>query len=1102
MAKGNLLPASLLAKRILDAAQKSASEEDLKIAIERALEKALTKLGVQSSPEYEKTILSGSADAVYGHVIIEYERPGRLAKVAGFKETIDQLTGYLLGHTIKEGKRQPEALYKMIGVALDGRQIAFVRFTSTERGAEFSLPGLPSGQMSFLEEKGTKGRFQVLGPYPVNEESISVFLLYLRSLSRKPLTPEALSRDFGPSGEIASVLVGSLYAAFQAHKSEPRLSTFYNEWERLFGIVYGEELGKAQTDAKELIEMYKIGHVKSGPHQLKYILFIIHTYFALLMKFLAVELISLQGGMLVTSFASGLPAQTDADLKQLLTDLENGGVFNSMGIVNFLEGDFFRWYLGAWSKDLADSFRQFALTMVQFEPATSTLEPEATRDLLKKLYQYLIPRSLRHDLGEYYTPDWLAERLLNQLGYDGNPDKRIIDPSCGSGTFLILALKRMRQYGMERQMTSKQIAESALKNIVGFDLNPLAVIAARTNYLIALGDLIRSTRPVEIPVYICDSIRIPYSVSGQLSLLDAGSNEYQIPTAAGLFNIPLEVVDNHQVDLLSYVLEESIRNECSQSEFLALARRRLTVSKPSTASVLVSLFEKLVSLHNQKKDGIWARLIKNSFAPLFKGRFDYVAGNPPWINWESLSPEYRNATKQLWIDYGLFTLKGHAARLGGGKKDFSMLFTYVAADRYLKPGGKLGFVITQTVFQTSGAGAGFRRFQIGNREHLGVQFLDDMVDLQPFEGANNWTSVFILKRDIQTKYPVSYTLWKRKSGGRINQDLSLQEVIKTTSRTNLLASPVDAKKTNSSWQAGPAKTNAILSKIKGASSYRAHAGVCTWADGVFWLKVIEKSPDGLLVVENLAESGKRDLPVVRSRIESDLVFPFISWKDIGKFSFVPSHYILMVQDPEKRVGYDESWLKTKYPHTYSYLMNFRELLRKRSGYRKYFSSSDPFYSMYNVSKDNFSPYRVVWKAMGSDIEPVVLSPIRDSLIGTRPPMHKNTVAFVPFDTPEPAHFLCAVLSSSFVNELAKSSSVKGGKSFGNTNLLDNLSIPDYDPSNKLHQTLFALSRRAHEIAKSSENAREIAEIQNKINQSAALLWGITTTEADEIIDTR
>ena len=43
----------------------------------------------------------------------------------------------------------------------------------------------------------------------------------------------------------------------------------------------------------------------------------------------------------------------------------------------------------------------------------------------------------------------------------------------------------------------------------GFDLNPLAVMAARTNYLVAIKDLVRHASRVEIPVYLCDSIMTP-----------------------------------------------------------------------------------------------------------------------------------------------------------------------------------------------------------------------------------------------------------------------------------------------------------------------------------------------------------------------------------------------------------------------------------------------------------------------------------------------------------------------------------------------------------------------------------------------------------------
>ena len=112
------------------------------------------------------------------------------------------------------------------------------------------------------------------------------------------------------------------------------MATFFAEWERIFGIVYGEELGKAEKDAPELAALYR---AVSGA-ELKPLFFAVHTYYALLMKFLAVELASLQGGALVGSFVAPLPAMTERQLRRELTNLENGGNFALLGINNFLEG--------------------------------------------------------------------------------------------------------------------------------------------------------------------------------------------------------------------------------------------------------------------------------------------------------------------------------------------------------------------------------------------------------------------------------------------------------------------------------------------------------------------------------------------------------------------------------------------------------------------------------------------------------------------------------------------------------------------------------------------------------------------------------------------
>ena len=73
-----------------------------------------------------------------------------------------------------------------------------------------------------------------------------------------------------------------------------------------------------------------------------------------------------------------------------------------------------------WDEQIGVAVSSLAKTLSEYEPATLEHEPEEVKDLLKRLYQYLVPKKIRHDLGEYYTPDWLAELVISEVGYDGN----------------------------------------------------------------------------------------------------------------------------------------------------------------------------------------------------------------------------------------------------------------------------------------------------------------------------------------------------------------------------------------------------------------------------------------------------------------------------------------------------------------------------------------------------------------------------------------------------------------------------------------------------------------------------------------------------------
>jgi SAM-dependent methyltransferase len=317
-----------------------------------------------------------------------------------------------------------------------------------------------------------------------------------------------------------------------------------------------------------------------------------------------------------------------------------------------------------------------------------------------------------------------------RVGCDGNPDRRVLDPSCGSGTFLSLCIRKALEYADRYLVSPQDLVKKLLTNIVGFDLNPLAVIAARTNFLLSLGTLIRHAPRMEIPVYLCDSVLTPTELAreGQIefvsSVLREGEVKLEIPpngriwhvdTAQGRFTFPASVIDRETIETVCALIEESVLVGRTRAQFLEKLRAALRGPGDTVETLIGDVFDHIVGLNADGKNGIWARFLKNQFAPVFIGqhRFDFVVGNPPWVNWQSLSDAYRDRTWKLWESYGLFSLSGDAARLGGGKKDLAMLFTYACLDNAVKDQGRLGFIITQTLFKTKGAGDGFRRFRLG-----------------------------------------------------------------------------------------------------------------------------------------------------------------------------------------------------------------------------------------------------------------------------------------------------------------------------------------------------------------------------------------------------
>ena len=482
-------------------------------------------------------------------------------------------------------------------------------------------------------------------------------------------------------------------------------------------------------------------------------------------------------------------------------------------------------------------------------------------------------------------------------------------------------------------------------------------------------------------------------------------------------------------------------------------------------------------------------MIKNAFAPVFLAPFDYVAGNPPWIGWENLPEGYRNETKDLWHQHGLFVHKGMDTILGKGKKDISMLVTAVAADSYLKDGGKLGFVITQAVFKMAGAAQGFRRFKTRRVQPLHCFFVDDFSELQLFEGATNKTAVFIMKKGDPQKYPVSYTYWQKKESGRsgsFDYDATLDEVMSKTERKNWNAEPVDDDDPTSAWLTGNIWVIKTVKKVLGQSDYTAHEGVNSGgANAVYWFEILKDHGDGSVTARNLTETAKRKIESVQVRLEKEILLPLLRIKDLQAFKADPKIYFLFVQDTEKRRGIEEVDLKKNYPLAYKWLCSQRSVLEKRSSQAvKTLMKNHAFYSIFSVGEYTVSPWKVVWSAIDTKLEAAVVSKHEGRIV-----IGQHIVTLIALNNQLEANYVCGVLNSTPLRFAVSCFSQPGSKSFGTPSILEKVRIPKYDPASKLHRAI------AEESMRLSRGATDAAEpVHAKLDALCKDLWGVTEKE--------
>ena len=493
-------------------------------------------------------------------------------------------------------------------------------------------------------------------------------------------------------------------------------------------------------------------------------------------------------------------------------------------------------------------------------------------------------------------------------------------------------------------------------------------------------------------------------------------------------------------------------------------------------------YERVLELHRKNWNGIWFRIVRNFFWSATAGEFDVVVGNPPWVRWSRLPARYRQRVKPTCEQYDIFSKTKHH---GGNELDISAMITYTVADKWLKLGGKLAFIITQAVFQNPSS-AGFRNFRIQNDTYLVPLEIDDLKALKPFADAANKTAVALFKKsDVPPSYPVPYVLWGVRAGQRrtIRPTLSLAEVKEKVIEFPFEANPVQGK--GSPWAILPPGRFEMLRAI---STFREETwvegrkGITADLNGVYFVPVLDEGPDeGLVQIRSRPDAGKKDIGKARTAwVEPGWLYPLIKGaSDFKPCRFQPAEKLFAVVPNRgiRRGDYAVAQRElARMPKMQAYLSSYSKLLKLRSTWKGRMQRANaPEYAVYNVGPFTFKPWKVIWAEMSGRFGAAVAGSALVPLIaGERPYVPDHKIFFVALDDKTEAHYLCGLLNSKLVREYVESHNV----AIQVGDIFKHMRLPPFQRDDAQHRYLAALVEQVHGEDDDAKHATSLEEVRH------------------------
>lgn len=367
-------------------------------------------------------------------------------------------------------------------------------------------------------------------------------------------------------------------------------------------------------------------------------------------------------------------------------------------------------------------------------------------DVMQSLYMEFVSEDDRKVFGEYYTPDWLAALIVGEAldeAWRSNAIAKaeaatltrtrpqgvgVLDPTCGSGTFLYHAARRILAAPEMRDLSPGRRADITASLVHGIDVHPVAVEIAKTNMLRVLP-----TPPTAgasaIQIRMGDSLM---AENQSTKLFDIAGTMRILTPKGHAISLPMSFVRRPSFP------EDMRRLVGAAIEDQPIAPALLIGLQTGDCDDLRQARDQLAATIAQEGNSVWTWYAVNLAGPhlLSEQKVDRIVANPPWVKLSDIQdPPRKRTMEKFGKNLGIYQ---------GGRQaphtDIAAFFIKQARELYLHD-PKTNPAIW-LVKQSSLRAGHWKAFRELHHETLAQSV--DLQDLQPFGGGDARRSCLIL----------------------------------------------------------------------------------------------------------------------------------------------------------------------------------------------------------------------------------------------------------------------------------------------------------------------------------------------------------------------